>query len=56
MLPNLSRVDTGRVMNRLEWLVGNGFVHVPQTMSWAVLTQMVRDGFVVGSHTRTQLA
>jgi peptidoglycan/xylan/chitin deacetylase (PgdA/CDA1 family) len=53
LLPNLSRVDTGRVMNRLEWLVGNGFVNVPQTMSWAVLKQMLRDGFIVGSHTRT---
>ena len=56
LLPNLSRVDTGRVMSRLEWLVGNGFVNVPQTMSWPVLKQMLRDGFVVGSHTRTHVS
>ena len=53
LLPNLSRVDTGRVMDRLEWVVGNGFVNVPQTVSWPVLKQMARDGFIVGSHTRT---
>ena len=53
LLPNLSRTDTGRVMDRLEWLVGNGFVNVPQTVSWPALKQMVRDGFIVGSHTRT---
>jgi peptidoglycan/xylan/chitin deacetylase (PgdA/CDA1 family) len=56
LLPNLSRVDTGRVMSRLEWLVGNGFVHVPRTMSWAVLKQMLADGFTVGSHTRTHVS
>lgn len=56
LLPNLSRHDTGRVMNRLEWLVGNGFVNVPQTMSWPVLKDMLRDGFIVGSHTRTHVS
>lgn len=56
LLPNLSRVDAGRVMNRLEWLVGNGFVNVPQTMSWPVLKQLRRDGFIVGSHTRTHVS
>jgi peptidoglycan/xylan/chitin deacetylase (PgdA/CDA1 family) len=56
LLPNLSRVDTGRVMGRLEWLVGNGFVNVPETMSWPVLKQMLRDGFIVGSHTRTHVS
>ena len=56
LLPNLSRVDTGRVMSRLEWLVGNGFVNVPQTMSWAALAGMQRDGFTIGSHTRTHVS
>ena len=56
LLPNLSRVDTLRVMGRLEWLVGNGFAGVPQTMSWDVLKQMRRDGFIIGSHTRTHVS
>jgi peptidoglycan/xylan/chitin deacetylase (PgdA/CDA1 family) len=56
LLPKLSRVDTLRVMSRLEWLVGNGFMGVPQTMSWAALKQMQRDGFIVGSHTRTHVS
>ncbi|MGH9218119.1 MAG: polysaccharide deacetylase family protein, partial [Vicinamibacterales bacterium] len=56
LLPNLSRVDALRVMGRLEWLVGNGFVGVPQTMSWEVLKQMRRDGFIIGSHTRTHVS
>src|SRR5688572_7838900 len=56
LLPNLSRVDTLRVMSRLEWLVGNGFVGVPQTMSWEELKQMRRAGFIIGSHTRTHVS
>jgi peptidoglycan/xylan/chitin deacetylase (PgdA/CDA1 family) len=56
LLPNLSRVDMLRVMNRLEWLVGNGFVGVPPTVSWAALKEMHRDGFIVGSHTRTHVS
>jgi peptidoglycan/xylan/chitin deacetylase (PgdA/CDA1 family) len=56
LLPNLSRADTGRVMSRLEWLVGNGFVNVPQTMSWPVLHDLLRDGFIVGSHTRSHVS
>ena len=56
LLPNLSRVDTLRVMSRLEWLVGNGFIGVPQTMSWTVLKDMQRDGFIIGSHTRTHVS
>lgn len=56
LLPNLSRVDTLKVMNRLEWLVGNGFVGIPRTMAWDALAQMQRDGFIVGSHTRTHVS
>src|SRR5688572_14279421 len=56
LLPKLSRVDTLRVMSRLEWVVGNGFIGVPQTMSWAALKDMQRDGFIVGSHTRTHVS
>lgn len=56
LLPKLSRMDTLKVMNRLEWLVGNGFVGIPKTMSWAALSNMQRDGFIVGSHTRTHVS
>lgn len=56
LLPKLSRVDTVRVMTQLEWLVGNGFVNVPPTMTWEGLQQMQRDGFIVGSHTRTHVS
>jgi peptidoglycan/xylan/chitin deacetylase (PgdA/CDA1 family) len=56
LLPNLSRTDTLRVMSRIEWLVGNGFVGVPPTMSWPALTQMLNDGFIIGSHTRTHVS
>jgi peptidoglycan/xylan/chitin deacetylase (PgdA/CDA1 family) len=56
LLPNLSRADTLRVMSRLEWLVGNGFVGVPPTMSWTALSEMQRDGFTIGSHTRTHVS
>ncbi len=56
LLPELCRADTIRVMNRLEWLVGNGFVGVPPTMSWSVLNQLRRDGFVIGSHTRAHVS
>ena len=56
LLPNLTRTDTLRIMHRLEFLVGNGFVGIPQTMSWAALTAMQRDGFIVGSHTRTHVS
>lgn len=55
LLPNLSQENVRRVMARLEHCVGNGFVNVPRTMSWPMLTQMLRDGFTIGSHTCTHL-
>jgi peptidoglycan/xylan/chitin deacetylase (PgdA/CDA1 family) len=56
LLPNLSRRDAARFMSHLEWLVGNGLAGVPQTMTWPLLQQMQRDGFVIGSHTRTHVS
>ncbi len=56
LLPNLSRENVGRVMQYLEWNVGNGFVGVPQTLTWPMLKQMRRDGFTIGSHTRSHVS
>ena len=56
LLPRLSRTNVTRVMGHLESHVGNGFVNVPQTVSWADLKQMRHDGFIVGSHTRSHVS
>jgi peptidoglycan/xylan/chitin deacetylase (PgdA/CDA1 family) len=56
LLPNLSREDVGRVLQYLEWNVGNGFVGVPLAMTWPMVRQMQRDGFIIGSHTRSHVA
>jgi peptidoglycan/xylan/chitin deacetylase (PgdA/CDA1 family) len=56
LLPNLSQDDVRRVMQYLEWGVGNGFIDVPQTMTWPLLKDMRRDGFIIGSHTRSHVS
>jgi peptidoglycan/xylan/chitin deacetylase (PgdA/CDA1 family) len=56
LLPNLSREDVGRVMQYLEWNVGNGFVGVPPAMTWPMVKQMQHDGFTIGSHTRSHVS
>jgi peptidoglycan/xylan/chitin deacetylase (PgdA/CDA1 family) len=56
LLPGLSNHDVARVMQYLEWGVGNGSVDVPQTMTWPILAEMRRDGFTIGSHTRTHVS
>jgi peptidoglycan/xylan/chitin deacetylase (PgdA/CDA1 family) len=53
LLPRLSLEDAGRVSAYLECNVGNGFVPAPQTLTWPMLTEMRRQGFTIGSHTRT---
>jgi peptidoglycan/xylan/chitin deacetylase (PgdA/CDA1 family) len=56
LLPNLSRENVGRVMQYLEWNVGNGFVGVPPTLTWPMLKRMRRDGFTIGSHTKSHVS
>ena len=56
LLPHLSRTDTARVMQHLEWIVGNGFVNVPESMTWPMLKSMRQDGFTIGSHTRSHVS
>ena len=56
LLPNLRATNVGRVMQYLEWNVGNGFVDVPPTLTWPMLKQMRRDGFTIGSHTTSHVS
>ena len=55
LLPSLPQHDVKRLMATLEYCVGNGFVNIPRSMSWDMLKQMLKDGFTVGSHTRTHV-
>jgi peptidoglycan/xylan/chitin deacetylase (PgdA/CDA1 family) len=53
LLPKLSLEEVGRFSAYLECNVGNGFVPVPEVLTWPMLTEMRRQGFTIGSHTRT---
>jgi peptidoglycan/xylan/chitin deacetylase (PgdA/CDA1 family) len=55
LLPGLSQSDVIRVMAGLEASVGNGFHNVPKTVSWEMLREMRRGGFIIGSHTRSHV-
>lgn len=56
LLPKLSRGDVGRVAAYLECNVGNGFVPVPETLTWPMLLEMRTRGFIIGSHTRNHVS
>jgi peptidoglycan/xylan/chitin deacetylase (PgdA/CDA1 family) len=56
LLPKLPQENVRRVMAYLEDNVGNGFVGMPGNMSWDMLRQMQRDGFIIGSHTRSHVS
>jgi len=51
LMPELSRANVGVVVAGLEAAVGNGFGPAPRTLTWPMLLEMRRAGFVVGSHT-----
>jgi peptidoglycan/xylan/chitin deacetylase (PgdA/CDA1 family) len=53
LLPDLSQVNVGRVMQALEQQVGNGFYDLPLSLTWPMLEEMHRAGVIIGSHTRT---
>src|SRR6185295_13382861 len=40
----------------LEASVGNGFLDVPPTLTWPMLSEMQRAGFTIGSHTRSHVS
>jgi peptidoglycan/xylan/chitin deacetylase (PgdA/CDA1 family) len=56
LLPDLSRLNVGRVMQALETCVGNGFHDVPLSLTWPMIEQMHRAGIIIGSHTRTHIS
>src|SRR5258705_2356425 len=51
LLPELPQADIRRLMTGLEMSVGNGFYDVPLTVTWEMVDDMRRRGFVIGSHT-----
>jgi peptidoglycan/xylan/chitin deacetylase (PgdA/CDA1 family) len=56
LLPGLSREEVSRVLTGLETTVGNGFGPAPQTLTWPMLAEMRKAGFVIGSHTETHVS
>ena len=53
LLPGLSLANVGRVLDGLESAVGNGFGPAPLTVTWPMLAEMHRAGWVIGSHSAT---
>jgi peptidoglycan/xylan/chitin deacetylase (PgdA/CDA1 family) len=56
LLPGLPQADIHRVMAGLESSVGNGFHNVPRTVTWEMVADMRRRGFIIGSHTRSHVS
>jgi peptidoglycan/xylan/chitin deacetylase (PgdA/CDA1 family) len=56
LLPVLPQAAIRRLMIGLESTVGNGFHHVPLTVTWEMIADMRRRGFTIGSHTRTHVS
>ena len=56
VLPGLPQADVYRLMDGIENAVGNGFHHIPQSVTWEMLVDMQRTGFTVGSHTRSHVS
>ena len=56
ILPDLPLVDVRRLMDGLEATVGNGFHHVPQTITWDELAEMNDAGMTIGSHTKSHVS
>ena len=53
LLPELPQADIRRLMTGLELSVGNGFHNVPLAVTWDMVDDMRRRGFIIGSHTRS---
>ena len=56
LLPDLSLANVRRVMIALEANVGNGFHHIPQSLTWEMVGEMHRAGITIGSHTCSHIS
>src|SRR5438128_1134088 len=56
LLPELPQADIRRLMTGLELSVGNGFHNVPLAVTWEMVSDMRRRGFIIGSHTRSHVS
>lgn len=56
LLPELPQADVRRLMTGLEMSVGNGFHDVPLAVTWEMVEDMRRRGFIIGSHTCTHVS
>jgi peptidoglycan/xylan/chitin deacetylase (PgdA/CDA1 family) len=57
LVPALSHHNVGMVLDGLEAAVGNGFGGAaPRTLTWPMVLDMRRHGFVIGSHSHTHVS
>jgi peptidoglycan/xylan/chitin deacetylase (PgdA/CDA1 family) len=56
LVPELSHAQADQVLEGLEAAVGNGFGPAPRALTWSMLAEMRRAGFVIGSHTETHVS
>jgi peptidoglycan/xylan/chitin deacetylase (PgdA/CDA1 family) len=55
LLPAVSQAQVSLVMELLHAEVGGASGDVPRTLTWAMLEDIRRSGFTIGSHTRTHV-
>jgi peptidoglycan/xylan/chitin deacetylase (PgdA/CDA1 family) len=53
LLPAISQAEAGLVMDLLHAEVGVERASIPRTLTWAMVRDLFRAGFTIGSHTRT---
>ena len=56
LLPDLSQVNVGRVMQALEAAVGDEPEGMPLSLTWPMIEEMHRAGVIIGSHTRSHIS
>lgn len=53
LLPTISQVKVGLVIDLLEAQVGRARAEMPRTVTWSMVDDMRRAGVTIGSHTKT---
>jgi peptidoglycan/xylan/chitin deacetylase (PgdA/CDA1 family) len=53
LLSSLSQAQAGLVMDLLHTELGDARESIPGTMTWSMVRDLQRAGFIIGSHTRT---